>query len=265
METVTAEPPRQPDKKPNPFLSLLKKIRLLPRDVKLISFKELKKRIQRANFYGFLRERFIRFYIQKTTGINSKGMLIAWQPLHFVILKIALLTGVSYLLYTQYPVLSGWLDQGFSFFRLQDIYNFQYPQRSFFDLIAQGILVFIIGYYGVYFAYYQIQSLFSSAVLTLRHNTLFYIRNFLVKKELFIFKLTDIDYLVLKQNLLYRLFGVGTILIKNRAGEIVTIRSLKYASHLVRKLSYARSKQANTKKASSAVLQELDNNDEQYN
>jgi len=243
----------------------------LPGNIKLIGLRELVKRIRRANLYGTIRERFVRFYLRRTAHVRSKNLTIAWQPFHFILVKVIVVSGFSYLLFLQFPLLSGWIGQGLAFFRLSEIYNFKYPDKSFFDSIAKWIILCVIGYYGLYFCFYQLQALFSSLAVSPADNKLYYIRNFILKKDLHIFTLSEIDYVILRQNLFFRLFGIGTIVLKNKAGETVVIRSMKYASHVIKKIADARGvcRQGSTirgkvrKRKASESLGEIDRDDDE--
>jgi hypothetical protein len=205
--------------------------------IPLISFKELLRRIKVANVYRVIREQLVRFYLKRVAACKGKDLLIIWQPVYFVFIKIAIAVTLSYLLFSQYFYLSSWLSQGLAFFRLNEIYNFEFPKQPFFDSLAKGILLVIIGYYGLYFTYYQIQALFSSFVVSGRQKKAYYIKNFLVKKDLYIFSLPEMDYFTLKHNLLFRPLGIGTIVLKNKSGETITVRSVAYAPKAIKKMT----------------------------
>lgn len=207
------------------------------RALPLISGKELVRRIRMANLLRFVREGFVRFYLRRTTGLRERGLFVTWQPLYWVLLKIAAVVSLSYLLFSQFPVLSSWLEQGLAFFRLHEIYNFKFPDKTFFDALAQGILLAVIGYYGLWFGYHQALALFSSFVIAPKQRRAYYIRNLVFKKDLFVFSLPDLEQFTLRHNIALRLLGMGTIALRSKGGDSITIRSVARAAQAVKKMT----------------------------
>ena len=208
----------------------------------LISFKEIVRRIRKFNFYRILREKAVRWYLLKMVACPAKGLLVCWQPLYFIIIKTGVAVTLSLLLYSAYPYLAGWLKEGLAFFRLNEIYNFTFPEQEFFDHLAQGILLVIIGYYGLFFIAHQVLGLFSSFAVSSATRKAYYIRSFFVKKDLHVFAVPALDYFAIRHNLVFRILGVGTLILKNRSGEKIKIRWLTRASRAVRKMSLLKRK-----------------------
>lgn len=174
-----------------------------------------------------------RYYLE-THSIKRENLLITWQPLLLIFTKVAIVAFISYLFYLLHPIVGDWLEQGFLFFRLHEIYNFDFPGKSFFQMIAEYLFLFIIGYHGIFFLFHQFQALFSSLAVSRLDKKVYYIKNHLIKKELFVFSVPEMEIFRLKQNILYRLLGIGTITIQKKSGETVIIKSLKNAPQVMK-------------------------------
>jgi hypothetical protein len=197
------------------------------------------------NIYRRAREFFICRYLSKTLSIHKEHITITWQPVLFILCKIIIAGIVSFLAFGLYPYLSTWLKDGIIFFRLHEIYNFDFPTDAFLDTVAQIILGIILGYIGLFFITYQVQALFSSLVVSTFDKKVYYIKNILIWKALYIFSIPEIDHVVLKQNIIYRFLGIGTIMFQKKSGEKVMMCSLKNAPKVFRELSSIKSGQVN--------------------
>ncbi|MBN2533522.1 MAG: PH domain-containing protein [Spirochaetales bacterium] len=193
--------------------------------------------LKKFNIYRKIRESLVAFYLSKTTGAEKKNLTISWQPPLFIFFKIAVVAFISFKLYELHPVVGTWLKNGLDFFKLHEIYNFKFPSKSFFDTVASYLFLFVIGYHGIYFLYHQVLGLFSVLVINKTDEKVYYIRNFFIKKDLFIFSIPDIALVVLKQNVISRLFGLGTISFQKRSGEQVVIRTIQHAHLLLKDLT----------------------------
>jgi hypothetical protein len=193
--------------------------------------------IKKINIYRRMRESFVSFYLSKTVDANKKDLTISWQPPLFILFKIAVVAFISYKLYQLHPVVGTWFKTGMDFFKLHEIYNFKFPAKSFFDTVASYLFLLIIGYHGIYFLYHQVLGLFSVLVVNRTDEKVYYIRNLFIKKDLFIFAIPDIALVVLKQNIISRLFGLGTISLQKRSGEQVVIRTVQRAHLLLKDLT----------------------------
>lgn len=190
----------------------------------------------KLNAYKNIREKSIRRYLKKAASLEGRS-LIAWQPVLWIFVKIGLLLFISYRLYLFHPIVAGWLEEGLKFFRLSEIYNFDFPGKSSFLTISSYLFLFILGYHGLYFLYYQLQALFSSVVISESEKKVYYIRSSLVKKDLFIFTIPEIDLVVMEQNLLFRPFKMGNLNLFKKSGEKIVVTSLKEAPGLVKMIS----------------------------
>lgn len=162
-----------------------------------------------------------------------------WQPMLYVSAKIALVILISYNIYILYPILGGYIEKGFEFFRLHEIYNFDFPKPSFFDTIAKYLLLFVVGYHGLYFLYFQIQALFSTLVIDKQNCRMYYLKNAVIHKQVYVITLREINYLSLNQNLLFRLLRMGSIVVEKKNGESIKIASLMNAPKAMKYLTPA--------------------------
>jgi hypothetical protein len=227
------------------IITLGKKIAALIIALKKLLQKKIFTTLRNLNIYRRTREFFIYRYLSKTLSIQKEHITITWQPFLFILLKIIIAATASFLAFNLYPYLSSWLKEGLIFFRLHEIYNFDFPTGAFLDTVAQIIIVIILGYIGLFFITYQTQALFSSLVVSTDDKKVYYIKNIIVWKALYIFSIPEIDHVVLKQNILYRLIGVGTIVFQKKSGEKVIINSIKNAPKVFRELSLIKSGQCN--------------------
>ena len=61
---------------------------------------------------------------------------------------------------------------------------------------------------------------------------------------MFIFNIPEMDFIVLKQNILSRLFGIGTISLQKKSGEQIVIKSLKKATKITRLITEIKNKKS---------------------
>jgi len=214
------------------------------KEIELISVRELLHRLGNINFYRVIREWFIRFYLGSIVTTDKKKLTITWQPILLIVIKVALVVIIALLVFPYHLVLGEWLEQGFAFFRLHEIYNFDFPQRDFFINIAKVLFLFVIGYYSIFFGKNQIQALFSSLSLSKNDKTAYYVRNFLIQKDVFIFNIPEMDFIILKQNIIFRIFGIGTISFQRKSGEQIVIKSLKNATKITRLITKIKNKKS---------------------
>ncbi len=184
-----------------------------------------------------LRNRFTERYLTRTLAVTPDSLGCHFQPPLLVLARVALFAVVAFNIYSLYPVVGNWLQKGFEFFQLHEIYNFEFPNRSFFHSIAEYLFLLVIGYYGFFFLIRQIQALFSTLAVSRAERKIYYLKNSLIVKHVYLFQISEIDHIVLKQNIIGRLFGVGTIVLAKRNGENVAIAALKDAPGIVREFS----------------------------
>ncbi len=196
--------------------------------------------VRDLNVYRKIRERLVRFYIKRTaatTAVKPEKLMVCWQPVPLIIAKVALVAVVSAWLYGFAPLVGKWLKIGFDFFKLEDIYNFEFPKQPFFDAIAGYAILSVIAYYGIWFLYRQLLAFLSVLVINDAEDKVYVVRNAFVRKTLYVFSIADIALVVLRQNLVARLFGIGTISLEKKSGELVEINSVGSAREAVKLLS----------------------------
>jgi hypothetical protein len=198
-------------------------------------------RFREYNFYRRTRERLVKGYLRRTVALEDQSAAVSWQPLYYVLFKVAVVGSLIWWLYGLHSILGGWLESGFRFFKFHEIYNFTFPARSFFNRISAALCILVLGYYGLYFFFSQLQALFSSLAVSRYERKIYYVRSLLVKKDLHVFSIEEMDGMVLTHNLISRLFGIGTIVLKDRNGDRVTVRGLGRASEMVKEIAAARS------------------------
>jgi hypothetical protein len=205
--------------------------------IKKINAKQIVEFLRNINIYRKMRESLVGFYLSRTASVDKKNLIISWQPLFLIIIKIAVVAFVFYKIWELHPIVGNWFKIGLDFFKLHEIYNFKFPGKSFFDTVASYLFLFVLGYHGLFFLYHQLQDLFSVLAVSRADEKVFYIRNLFIKKDLYIFSIPDIALVVLKQNILYRFIGLGTISLQKRSGEQVVIRSISGAPFLLKQLT----------------------------
>jgi hypothetical protein len=191
------------------------------------------------NYYRIAREKLVRGYLRRAIALNDPGSEISWQPLYYVVVKVVIVAILVWEVFRLHPILGGWLETGFRFFKFHEIYNFTFPARSFFDRIAAILAGIVLGYYGLYFLFYQLQALFSSIIVSRREKKIFYIKSLFVKKDLHMFSASELDFFVLKHNLLSRLFGIGTLVLSGKNGDLITVRGVGRAGRIMKEIAAA--------------------------
>ena len=204
--------------------------------MKKISFRK----ISFSNPFVRLRRFLTVRYLQSTAASDVNELSFHWQPAVFVLVKVLVVAYLSYRADLFYPHLGDLIRKGFEFFKLEEIYNFKFPSKSFFDRVAEIIFLFIILYYGMFFLIRQIQALFSSFILNLNEKKAYYIKNLIIFKNIHVIQIAEIDHIVLKQNILGRLIHIGTIVLEKKSGEKIIIRSLNKASDITKQLAEMR-------------------------
>jgi hypothetical protein len=188
------------------------------------------------NIFGRARASLVKRYLKATVRLEDPAALMSWQPAFLIALKTAAVLIASLLFYRLRFLLGGWLEKGFAFFKLSEIYNFQFPGRSFFDRIGGIVILIVICYYGAHFLIHQLQALCSSLVVSVQEGKLYYIRSFFVKKDLFVFPMPETDMVVLKQNAVSRFLGIGTIIVREKNGDRIEARGLMRPEEILKRI-----------------------------
>ncbi len=207
---------------------------------------DLRAVLRRMNVYRRAREALVSRYLSRTVfiGKKDKDAVITWQPFLYVAIKIGLAAYAASAVFGLYPYVGRGVEWLIRFFRLHEIYNFDIPGPVILNGIGQWVLAVVILLFGFSFAVYQVVALFSSFVVIPARRRAYYIKNSLLRKELFIFSLSEMDHCVLKQNPAARLIGIGTIELRIKSGYSVRIASLKNASLVMKHLVLAKAGEA---------------------
>ena len=198
----------------------------------------------RANFWRFLvfkraRRAIAQGMLTFDANIHGEGVEAAWQPVPWVLAKVAAIIGVAWWAFTYHPVVGGWLEEMMNFFRLSEIYNFELPGRDSFNRVAALLFGVALGYPGIYLLIQQIEGLFSTLVISTHDHTLYYVQSHLVRRALHVFPLDRIESIRLEQLLPARLIGIGTIVLRHDDGTEIRIASVRGARRLIRSLNDA--------------------------
>ncbi len=175
-------------------------------------------------------------YLGKTIS-GHRIDLVTWQPLWWIFLKLLLLCAAAYVIYRFHDKLGFWMHIGFTFFRFSEVYKFTLPDRAAFNWAARAIMLLVIAYYGLPVVLNQAGALFSVLAVDRLRGRIYYLKNWLMKKDLYIIPQADITMIVLKQTLPGRLFDIGTVVIQKTNGEELRIASLARVAGAVQALS----------------------------
>ncbi|MBN2737033.1 MAG: PH domain-containing protein [Spirochaetales bacterium] len=194
-----------------------------------------------TNMFSHARKEAIGAYLKKHTSADPEQLEISWQPVVYVGIKIAVIIGAGLWLYSFYPMVAEWMKIGLDFFKLHEIYNFDFPSILFFEKIASWVLGLLIVYHGGFILYHQLVALFSSLSVDPVNNKVYYLENILLKKDLYVFEISEIDLVILRQNILFRFLGMGTLIFQKKSGDQVKIISLKQANEMMKLISRLKS------------------------
>jgi hypothetical protein len=190
--------------------------------------------IDRLWFFPRLRKAAGRFPLRRT-GLKMKDAgLTTWQPIPWVLIKITAISFAVYLLLQLRDKLGTFFFDAVSFFRLQEIYNFDLPAPAFYDRLALIILAAAGGLYGGYFLIKQLQALFSTLIIDTKKERIYYLESYLLYRRLHTIPFNTIASITLRQELISRIFGIGGILISMTSGERIMIRSIRHAAQVIR-------------------------------
>lgn len=156
--------------------------------------------------------------------------------------KVLLFIVSAVFLFRLHVVVGKWLEQVFGFFKLNEIYNFEFPSPEFFTRISAILFLAVLGYFAFWFGYRQVKEYYSVLTLHPQAKKLIYIEDTLVSKNLHIISIPEIDIIVLRQNLFSSLFHIGTLELQKKSGERIMIASLKNASQALKGISSVKHK-----------------------
>ncbi len=171
---------------------------------------------------------FIRRHVAGLSA-DLANSVIYRHSLLVIALKCAGVGAALYCMYLVHPVLGGWMEKGFAFFRLHQIYKFSFPTRAFFDRTALAGMGVFAAYHTAGFLYRQLLGLFSVLAVDVQGRCVAYVKSAVLFKETFLLRADDIDVVRLGQNLAGRIFGTGTLDLTLRTGGVFRLPSLSRA------------------------------------
>lgn len=153
-----------------------------------------------------------------------------WQPQWWVALKGLALLIVLGMIYPLHYIVGGWFEEVMSFFRLQEIYSFEFPESSFFIGIAKGLFIALLGYFFLYGFYYLYQYFFSELVLIPEMNKIYYRHRKWFTSQLYVIETDDLKMVSIKQNWVQRLIMSGDIRLERVSGDTITVKGVGRAA-----------------------------------
>lgn len=136
------------------FLNFIRNFKDKLKNVFLNSKKFIKKEFNRLKridfqqkFFKDFREKRIYKYLNKTLPCVKENLSFHWQPTFLIILKTVIVLIIAYNIYILYPKAGNLFEKGFKFFELSKIFNFDFPDKSFFQKSAKILFVAVIGYH----------------------------------------------------------------------------------------------------------------------
>lgn len=153
------------------------------------------------------------------------------------------LFGMMYLAAWAYAGLAGYvMEEIFGFFRLSEIYNFTFPDSVFFFLLARYIIHAIFLFYGSLLVYSVLPAVFSLLVVYPGQKKLYYIRNTIFDRKLYIIEIPDIRITILHQNIIERMMYFGTVEVRDNHGSTLHLESITGPRKLVATLEELKKK-----------------------
>lgn len=190
---------------------------------------------------------FIKNYLQKNIFSSYKEIIFFQQSRLFIAIKFTLFFLIVMILFPYHVKFGEILQTGCKFFKLNEIFNFKFPSNLFFYNMSINIFLIFFIYHGYFFLINQVESIFSSLAINQRpsdsrlhlnknyiENPLYcYVKNKLIVKEYIVFSPKDIEYGIIKQNIISKLFKIGTVIFQKHNGDQIIIRSIKYPEQAI--------------------------------
>ena len=175
------------------------------------------------------RSTLVFFSIRRATGVKAfdhRLWSIHWQPLVWVLFKVLLAVVGARWLWSWTEPLAVALQEGFAFFRLEEIYSFQMPDGAFFRRIARLLVGAVLGYYGVFYLALQVQGLFSALVIHRPSGDAWYLQSMVLWRRIHSFPAAGGTTVTVQQTLPGRLLDMGTVQVYRGGEEVVTVRAI---------------------------------------
>ena len=184
-------------------------------------------------FENFRKRRILKL-LYRTVGLNQTVDINLYDhSLLPPVLKL-MLFGIAYAaVFSVYGEFAALMESVIGFFRLPDIYSFTFPDSVFFYNFARRLVHAIFLFYGALLVYSLLPGIFSLLVVYPGQKKLYYIKNTLLARKLYIIEIPAIRLTVLHQNLAERLLGFGTVEVRDNQGVTLYLRSIHLARRLV--------------------------------
>lgn len=184
-------------------------------------------------FQNFRKKRILKL-LYRTVGLNQAVDVTLYDHSPLPPLLKLLIFGIAYaIVFSVYGEIAALMEGVIGFFRLSDIYNFTFPDSVFFHDFARRLVHAIFLFYGGFFVYSLLPVIFSLLVVYPDQKKLYYIKNTLLARKLYIIETPAIRLTVLHQNLAERVLGFGTVEIRDNHGVTLYLRSIHLARRLV--------------------------------
>lgn len=177
-----------------------------------------------------------REYLQNTVSFTGHFDFYR-QPLWMPALRSAVTAGLLLAVFSTYKNIGLMLSIVFAFFKLETIFKLDFPGIPFFEKLSLLVLILFFGFHAIGFFLRQIEAMRSLLAFSKGDKNLYYIRNRLFSRNLYVFPINEISHFTYRENLLDRAAKTGTIELTTEEGTTVTIPSLKNAPDLVMKVN----------------------------
>ncbi len=189
--------------------------------------------LHRAWIPGRVRAAGAYLALRRAGVSRGHDVLVSWQPIFWVLAKIAALVfGAIFLLRFVEP-LGQVFDKVVGFFQLDQIYNFELPTIDTYNRVARLLILAVIGLYGGYLLVLQLQALFSTVIFDRTGRCFYYLESYLVYRRVHTIPSGSVESITLRQTILSRLFTIGGLLVTTASGERLLIRNVWNAAAFV--------------------------------
>jgi hypothetical protein len=173
-----------------------------------------------------LKQKHILSFINTTTGINLDTNSCYWQPIYLVAARTLLFLSLVIISIVFHLVPGGLMHSLVGYFKFEAIFKFTAPDRGFYNTLSLILILILIAYYGFIFIRNQVESLFSSLVIDEKNRQLYLVKSRFFTYDIKIIPLHEIPAVTLKQNILYKLVNLGTLVFHKTTAEQIRFYAL---------------------------------------
>ncbi len=156
---------------------------------------------------------------------KSAETLVTYQPVLWVAAKVVAVILAARMVLGFDQEMGRLLSDVVGFFQLDQIYNFELPTLATYTRWSGMALLGVVALAGGYAMVLQVQALFSTVVLDLTSRTLYYVEGYVLLRRVHTVAAGRIEVVTLRQWLLTRLLGIGTLDLTAVSGERMIIRA----------------------------------------